>query len=68
MRVSNWFDADSNAGPIVFAGDTDESQKRDYKSRNRNQPKPYFNSQRFQDFCYQYHAPMLPTNAGALIV
>src|SRR3954464_13247345 len=63
MRVSNWFDADSDEGPIVFAGDTDEPQ-RDYKSRNRNQPKPHFNSQRFQDFCYQYHAPMLPTNAG----
>src|SRR5256714_1032415 len=50
MRVSNWFDADFDEGPIAFAGDTDESQERDYKSRNRNQPKPHFNSQRFQDF------------------
>ena len=52
MRVSNWFDAGFDEGPIVFAGDTDESQKRDYKSRNRNQAKPHSILSASKIFCY----------------
>src|SRR3954466_12524111 len=56
MRVSNWFDADFDEGPIVFAGDTDESQKRDYKSRNRNQAKPHSILSASKIFCYPRRA------------